>query len=164
MLWTVHFSFGDQLILTVYVHKLECLVKSCFAVFKVKVTVKVLNFSECLARKYLIDRYIIISQSIIQKYNFAMFKVKATIISTRSSEIFKLLQPKLVYGTWSQDEVRHCEKIFLLLLRVWDGGYGMKKIWREHCFCNEYTCLLSLLVCGSSVRFLYPFVLVMVST
>ena len=40
---------------------------------------------------------IIISHSIIQKYHFAMFKVKATIISTRSSEILKLLQSKLVW-------------------------------------------------------------------
>ena len=40
---------------------------------------------------------IIISQSIIHKYNFAMFKVKATIVSTRSSKILKLLQSKL---TW----------------------------------------------------------------
>ena len=40
---------------------------------------------------------IIISQSIIQKYQFAMFKVKATIVSTRSSEILKLLQSKLVW-------------------------------------------------------------------
>ena len=40
---------------------------------------------------------IIISQSIIQKYHFAMFKVKATIVSTRSSEILKLLQSKLVW-------------------------------------------------------------------
>ena len=35
---------GDQLSLTVYVHK---------AVVKVKVTVKVLNFSECLPGQYL---------------------------------------------------------------------------------------------------------------
>ena len=40
---------------------------------------------------------IIISQSIIPKYHFAMFKVRATIISTRSSEILKLLQSKLVW-------------------------------------------------------------------
>ena len=40
---------------------------------------------------------IIISQIIIQKYHFAMFKVKATIVSTRSSEILKLLQSKLVW-------------------------------------------------------------------
>ena len=32
------------------------------------------------------------------------------------------------------------------------------------CFCNEYTCLLSFLVIGSSVLFLYPFVLAMMST
>ena len=37
----------------------------------------------------------------------------------------------------------------------------IKKMWKEHCFCNEYTCLLSFLVSGSSVRLLYPFVIVM---
>ena len=41
---------GDQLSLTVHV---ECLVTGYFAVFKVKVTVKVLNFSECLPGQYL---------------------------------------------------------------------------------------------------------------
>ena len=40
---------------------------------------------------------IIISHGIIQKYHFAMFKVKATIVSTRSSEILKLFQSKLVW-------------------------------------------------------------------
>ena len=47
--------WGDQLSLTVHVHKLERLVKRllCFAVFKVKVTVKVLNFSEYLPGQYL---------------------------------------------------------------------------------------------------------------
>ena len=40
---------------------------------------------------------IIISQTIIQKYHFTMFKVKATIVSTRSSEILKRLQSKLVW-------------------------------------------------------------------
>ena len=40
---------------------------------------------------------IIISQSIIQKYHFAMFKVKATIVSTKCLEILKLLQSKLVW-------------------------------------------------------------------
>ena len=75
--------------------------KGSFAVFKVKVTVKVLNFNECLDNisdwSNLVWWCIIISQSIIQKYYFAMFKVKATIVSTRSSEILKLLQSKLVW-------------------------------------------------------------------
>ena len=118
---------------------------------------------------------IIISQSSIQKY-FAMFKVKATIVSTRSSEILKLLQSKLVWWYIITRQVRHCEKIFLLLHRAWDRDLGdcgldcchswlswylKQKMWKEHCFCNEYTCLLSFLVNGSSVLFLYPFVLVM---
>ena len=45
--------WGNQLSLTVHVHKLECLMKGCLAVFKVKVSVKVLNFSECLPGQYL---------------------------------------------------------------------------------------------------------------
>ncbi len=37
----------------------------------------------------------------------------------------------------------------------------IKKMWKEHCFCNEGTCFLD---DGSSVLILYPFVLVMMST
>ena len=48
-------------------------------------------------RSNLVWWHIYISQSTIQQYNFAMFKVKATIVSTRSSEILKLLQSKLVW-------------------------------------------------------------------
>ena len=126
---------------------------------------------------------IIMSQRILWKYSFAIFKVKATIIFTMSSEILKLLQPRLVWWS-SQDRARHSEKILLLLLRAWDGlgNCGLdccqswpylkqgsvlvpiKKMWTEHCFCNEYTCLLNSLVNGSSVWLLYPFVLVVVST
>ena len=76
------------------------LLKGCFAVFKV--TVKVLNFNDCLPGQYLWLIKLsmvthIISQSITQKYHFATFNVKATIVSTRSSEILKLLQSKLVW-------------------------------------------------------------------
>ena len=45
--------FGDRLSLTVHVHKLECLVKRLLCVFNVKVTMKVLSFSECLPGQYL---------------------------------------------------------------------------------------------------------------
>ena len=38
----------------------------------------------------------------------------------------------------------------------------IKKMWKECSFCDEYTCLLNLLVSGSSVWLLHPFVLVMV--
>ena len=51
----------------------------------------------CSDRSNLVWWCIIISQSIIQKYHFAMFKVKATNVSTRSSVILKLLQSKLVW-------------------------------------------------------------------
>ena len=121
---------------------------------------------------------IIISQSIIQKYHFALFKVKATIGSTRSSEILKLLRSKLVWWYIITRQGNHREKIFLLLHRAWDREYGLgdcgldcchswlsrclkqgsipvpiKKMWKEHCFCNEHTCLLSFLVNGSSISF-----------
>ena len=133
---------------------------------------------------------IIISQSIIQKYYFAMFKVKATIVSTRSSEILKFLQSKLVWWYIITRQGKTPWKDFLAFTqgvkqRIWLGGLWtrllpllafprylkqgsvpvpIKKMWKEHCFCNEYTCLLSFLVNGSSVLFLYPFVLVMMST
>ena len=132
---------------------------------------------------------IIISQSIIQKYHFAMFKVKATIVSTRSSDILKLLQSKLVWWYIITRQGKTPWKDFLaftqgVIQRIWLGGLWTRllpllailiskqgsvpvplmKMWKEHCFCNEYTCLLSFLVIGSSVLFLYPFVLVMMST
>ena len=180
MFWTADF-FGDQLSLTVHVHKLECLVKRLLWWFWTSVNVCPDNISD---RSNLVWWCIIISQSIIQKYYFAMFKFKATNVSTRSSEILKLLQSKLVWWYIIPRQVRHCEKVFLLLHRVWDREYGLgdcgldcchswppwylkqgsipvpiKKMWKEHCFCNEYTCLLSFLVNGSSVWFLYPFYL-----
>ena len=130
---------------------------------------------------------IIISQSIIQKYHFAMFKVKATIVSTRSSEILKLLQSKLVWWYIITRQGKTPWKDFLAFTQGREYGLGdcgldcchswlsrylkqgsvlvpIKKMWKEHCFCNEYTYLLSFLVIGSSVLFLYPFVLVMMST
>ena len=128
---------------------------------------------------------IIISQSIIQKYHFAMFKAKATIVSTRSSEILKLLQSKLVWWYIITRQGKTPWKYFLAFTqgvrqRIGPGGLWtrllplfaipisipvpIKKMWKKHCFCNEYTCLLSFLVNGSSVWFLYPFVLVMMST
>ena len=136
---------------------------------------------------------IIISLSIIQKYHFVMFKVKATIVSsnsTRSSEILKLLQSKLVWWYIITRQGKTLWTDFLAFTqgmrqRIWLGGLWtrllpllaipiylklgsilvpIKKMWKEHCFCNEYTCLLSFLVNGSSVLFLYPFVLVMMST
>ena len=128
---------------------------------------------------------IIISQSIIQKYHFAMFKVKATIVCTRSTETLKLSQSKLVWWYIITKQGKTLWKDFLAFMqgmrqRIWllgDCGLDcchswlswylkqgsirvpIKKMWKEHCFCNEYTCLLSFLVNGS-----YPFVLVMMST
>ena len=100
MFWTAD-CFGNQLSLTVHVHKLECLVKRLLCCiqgqglwrFSTSVNVCPDNISD---QSNLVWWCIIISQTIIQKY-FAIFKVKATIISTRSSEILKLLQSKLVW-------------------------------------------------------------------
>ena len=69
----------------------------------------------------------IISQNIIQKYHFAMFKVKATIVSTRSSEILKLLQSKLVWWYIITRQGKKLWKDFLAFtqcvrLRIWLGG------------------------------------------
>ena len=71
--------------------------------------------------------YIIISQSIIQKYHFAMFKVKATILATRSSEILKLLQSKLVWWYIIKRQGKTPWKDFLVFTqgvrqRMWLGG------------------------------------------
>ena len=129
----------------------------------------------------------IISQSIIQKYHFAMFKVKATIISIRSSEILKLLQPKSVWWYIITREGKTLWKDFLAFTqgvrqRIWlawlqtrllpllaipisKAGVSTssnQEMLKEHYICNEYACLLSFLVNGSSVWFLYPFVLVMI--
>ena len=94
---------GDQHSLTVHVHKLELYCKKVALLYSRSrsqwrfwnsVHVCLDNISD---RSNLVWWCIIISQSIIQKYHFAMFKVKATIVSTRSSEILKLLQSKLVW-------------------------------------------------------------------
>ena len=134
---------------------------------------------------------IIISQSIIQKYHFALFKVKGTIVSIRSSELLKLLQPKLVWWYIIPRQGKTRWKDFLAFTQnvrqriwheydlsgldcchFWPSRYlnqgsvpvPIKKMWKEHCFCNEHTCLLSFLVNGSNVWFLYPFLLVTMST
>ena len=93
---------GDRPSLTMHVHKLECCEKVALLYsrsrsqwrFWTSANVCPDNISD---RSNLVWWYIIISQSIIQKYHFAMFKVKATIVSTRSSEILKLVQSKLVW-------------------------------------------------------------------
>ena len=115
---------------------------------------------------------------IIQKCHFAMFKVKVTIVSTRSSEILKLLQSKLVWWYIITRQGKTLWKDFLAFTqgvrqRKWLGGLWTrllpllaipiskagsipvptKKVWKKHCFCNEYICLLSFLVKGSSISF-----------
>ena len=72
----------------------------CFAVFSVTVKVRnCVNFcpDNISDQINLIWWCTIMSQSIVRKYSYAIFKVKATIIFNISSEILKLLQPKLVW-------------------------------------------------------------------
>ena len=100
MFWTADF-WGQPTYFDCMFISRSVLWKGCFAVFKVKVTVKFwTSVNVCpdniSHRSNLVWWCIIISQSNIQKYHFAMFKVKATIVSTRSSEILKLLQSELV--------------------------------------------------------------------
>ena len=105
--------------------------KGCFAVFKVRsqwrfwtsMNVCLDNISD---RSNLVWWCISISQNIIQKYYFAMFKVKATIVSTRSSEILKLLKSKLVWWYITTRQGKTLWKDFLAFTqgvrqRIWLG-------------------------------------------
>ena len=123
MFWTADF-LATNLVWQCMFISWSVLWKGCFAVFKVKVTVKVLNFSECCPSN-LVWWFIIISQSIIQKYHFAMFKVKATIVSARSSEILKLFQPKLVWWYIITRQGKTPWKYFLVLHMAWNRDYGL---------------------------------------
>ena len=53
MFWTADFWGATSLVWQCIFISWSVLWKGCFAVFKVKVTVKVLNFGECLPRQYL---------------------------------------------------------------------------------------------------------------
>ena len=161
--------------LTLHAHKLERLVKRLLCCIQGQGHTEGSGLQWMFARtiSLISDRsnlvcwYIIISQSIIQKYHFARFKVKSTIVSTRSSEILKLLQPKLVRWYIITRQAKTLWKDFLAFThRAWDTEYGfgdcrldcctswtsrylkqgwvpvpVKKMWKEHCLCNEYTCL-----------------------
>ena len=98
MFWTADFLATNLVWQCMFIS----LWKGCFAVFEVTVTVKVLNFSECLPGQYLWS----VKLSMVMHHHqpeyhseisFCYVKVKATIVSTRSSEILKLLQSKLVW-------------------------------------------------------------------
>ena len=93
--------FGDQLSLTVHVHKQECFVKRLLCVFNVKVIVKVLNFSECLPGQNLWSIWSI-RLSMVMRHQpgyhteiFCYVQGQSHNRFSRSSEILKLLQPKL---------------------------------------------------------------------
>ena len=122
--------WGDQLSLTVHV---ECLLKRLLCCIQGQGHSEGSELQWMFARTNISDRSnlvwwcIIISQSIIQKYYFAMFKVKATIVSTRSSEILKLLQSKLVWWYIITRQGKTPWKDFLAFTqgvrqRIWLGG------------------------------------------
>ena len=139
MFWTAD-SFGDQLSLTVHVHKLFItLWKGCFAVFKVKVTEKVLNFSKRLPGQYLWlvklsmvmyhhqpEYHSEISFCDVQGQSHSCFDY-----STRSSEVLKLLQSKLVWWYIITRQGKTPWKDFLAFTwgmrqRIWLGGLRTK--------------------------------------
>ena len=75
--------------------------KGCFAIFKVKVTVKVLNFSECLPGQYLWSIWSIKLSMVMHHQPGYHTEIFCYVQGQRhnrfssSSEILKLLQPKL---------------------------------------------------------------------
>ena len=89
--WTAD-SLAIKLGLMVHRHKQNVLWKKWMTAFKVKVTAKVQNVNICLSRWYpltphpspsillpnLVWRYIIMSQSIMQKDRFVIFNIKVT--------------------------------------------------------------------------------------
>ena len=187
MFWTADFWGATNLVWQCMFISWNVLWKGCFAVFKVKVTVKVLNFSECLPGQYLWSvKLSMVMHHHQPEYHSEISFCYVTIILTRSSEILKLLRSKLVWWYIIKRQGKTPWKYFLAFTqgvrqRIWLGGLWtrllpvlaipisisipvpIKKMWKEHCFCNEYTCLLSFLVNGSSVWLLHPFVLVMMS-
>ena len=113
---------------------------------------------------------IIMSQRIIGKYSFAIFNVRATVIFTVSSDLLKLLQPKLVWWYIITRQGKTFVKRFSCFYSGCETGCGLsdcgpecchswpysylkqrsvlvpiKKMWTEHCFCNEYILVYILL-------------------
>ena len=118
----------------------------------------------------------IMGQSIRWKYHFAIFKVKAIIISTRSSKIDIFTTQNSLIIHYHKMGLEDIMKRFYCFYSGRETGCGLadygpdcchswpswylkqgsipvpvKKMWKEHHFCDEYTCLLNLLVNGLSV-------------
>ena len=176
-------SFCDQLSLTVHVHKLDCLVKRlCLqsrSQWRLGTAVNVCpdNISD---RINLIWWCIIMSQSIIQKYLCAIFKVQATIIFTIyifTSTCFIIHHHFIIKRfCWFYSGCQTQNVAWVTVDQIVDtlghsaissrGQYWFqsRKCGQNIAVMNIYTCLLNLLVNVSSVWLLDPFVLVMVST
>jgi len=194
MFWTADFLVTNLVWQSMFI-SWSVLWKGCFAVFKVTVIVKVKNFSECLPGQYLWSIWSIRLSMVMHHppgYHTEIFcyvQGQSHNCFSKSSEILKLLQPKLIWWYIITRQGKTLWKDFLAFTQVWGRKYSLgdcgldcchswpsqylkqgsipvpiKKMWKEHCFCNEYTCLLSFLVNGSSMSFLYPFVLMMMST
>ena len=102
MFWTADF-FGNQLSLTVHVHKLECLMKRLLCCIQGQGHSEGSDFSECLPRQYLWSIWSIKLSMVIHHqpgYHTEIFcyvQGQSHNHFARSSEIPKLLQPKLVW-------------------------------------------------------------------
>ena len=131
MFWTADF-LATNLVWQCMFISWSVLWKGCFAVFKVKVIVKVLNLSECLPGQYL---WSIKLRMVMQRHqpeyhteiSFCYVKVKVTIVSARYSEILKLFQPKLIwwYIITRQDKTPWKDLLAFiqgLRQRIWLGG------------------------------------------
>ena len=62
-IFCTYYLFATKLGLMVHHHKLECLLKHLYAVYKVKVTAKVWNISECLSWQYLLNHLTFCNQT-----------------------------------------------------------------------------------------------------
>ena len=120
-LWSVKFS------MVMHHHQPEYHSEISFCYVQTSVNVCPDNISD---QSNLVWRCIIISQSIIQKYHFAMFKTPLlptnTIVSTRSSKTLKLLQSKLVWWYIITKQGKTLWKDFLAFTqgmrqRIWLG-------------------------------------------
>ena len=105
--------------------------KGCFAVFKVTVIVKVKNFSECLPGQYLWSvKLSMVMHHHQPEYHSEIFcdvQGQSHNCFSKSSEILKLLQPKLIWWYIITRQGKTQWKDFLAFIqgvrqRIWLGG------------------------------------------
>ena len=125
MFWTAEF-LATNLVWQCMFISWSVLWKGCFAVFKVKVTVKVLNFSECLPRQYLWS----IKLSMVMYHHQPEYHSEISFCYVEGQShnhfyyIFRntetVLQSNLAWWYIITRQGRHCKKIFFLSHRAWD--------------------------------------------